>query len=268
MHQSAQEDIDLSKAPLLSHLIELRKRLMYCLLFFVVVFGLSYYFVEYIYAFLMQPLELAFSNPQERRMIYTGLHEAFFTYLKLSFYTALFFSIPLILNQLWKFISPGLYTHERHSLIPAFLLTPILFLMGASLAFFVIMPLAWEFFLGFERVGGHAGSGIAVELEARVSEYLSLAIQLILAFGISFELPVLLYVLARVGLVSVDSLREHRKHVIVLTFLVAAFITPPDLISQIALGLPILLLYELSILVIDWTCADQLSRERRKAIQS
>lgn len=269
MDKNVEDHPDLSKAPLLTHLIELRRRLIFCMLFFTLVFCGAYYFVELIYGFLMQPLAQAFDNPEERRMIYTGLHEAFFTYLKLSFYTALFFSIPLILIQLWKFIAPGLYSHERRSLVPAFLLTPVLFLMGASLAFFVIMPLAWEFFLGFERIGAENGvNGVAVELEARVSEYLSLVIQLVLAFGLSFELPVLLYVLAKVGLVSAAFLREHRKHMIVLTFLVAAFITPPDLISQIALGTPILILYELSILMIKWTNSDRVALDREKAFQS
>lgn len=260
------DSIELSKAPLLTHLVELRRRLIYCLLFFTVIFCGSYYVVEDIYGFLMRPLALAFDNPDQRRMIYTGLHEAFFTYLKLAFCSALFFSIPLILIQLWKFIAPGLYKHERSSLVPAFLLTPVLFVLGASLAFFVIMPLAWQFFLGFERLGG--GNGVAVELEARVSEYLSLVIQLILAFGIAFELPVLLHVLAKVGLITAEFLREHRKHMIVLTFLVAAFITPPDLISQIALGTPVLILYEISILMIKWTNSDSVAVQRQKALQS
>jgi sec-independent protein translocase protein TatC len=246
-----EDDPDPSRAPILTHLIELRQRLLLCLVFFSIVFCAAYYFVADIYAFLMRPLALAFDHPEQRRMIYTGLHEAFFTYLKLAFYTALFFSIPLILLQIWKFIAPGLYRHERASMLPAFLLTPFLFLLGAALAFYVIMPLAWEFFLGFETT--NPDTGVAVQLEARVSEYLGLVIQLILAFGISFELPVLLLVLARIGLVNADTLREHRRHMIVLTFLVAAFITPPDLLSQIALAMPVLLLYELSILIIRWT---------------
>ncbi len=265
MTDSTQDNPDLSKAPLLTHLIELRRRMIFCFLFFTLAFCACYYFVEDIYAFLMRPLQLAFSNPAERRMIYTSLHEAFFTYLKLAFYSALFFSFPLILIQLWKFIAPGLYTHERGSLVPAFILTPVLFVLGSSMAFYLIMPLAWDFFLGFERLG--TGDGMAVELEAKVSEYLSLVVQLILAFGVSFELPVLLYVLAKIGMVSAESLREHRKHVVVVVFLVAAFITPPDLISQIALGLPILFLYELSILMIVWTQADQIARDRQKAMQ-
>lgn len=265
MTDAAHDELDLSRAPLLTHLIELRRRLMLSLLVFALAVAVSYLFVEDIYAFLMRPLTEVFDDPAQRRMIYTGLHEAFFTYMKLAFFTGLFFSLPLMFVQLWKFVAPGLYQHERRSLLPAFLMTPLLFVLGAALAFYVIMPLAWEFFLGFERLG--TATSVAVELEARVSEYLNLVIQLVLAFGISFELPVLLHVLARIGAVTADSLRAYRKYVVVLTFLVAAFITPPDLISQLALGIPVLLLYELSILIIQWTRADATGVARRRAVQ-
>ena len=196
-------------------------------------------------------------------MIYTGLHEAFFTYIKLAFFAAAFVALPFALNQVWKFLAPGLYKHERRSLKPAFFATPVLFLLGASLAFYVVFPLAWRFFLGFESPG--VAGGVALELEARISEYLSLVTRLILAFGISFELPVLLLVLAKVGVVTAASLQEYRKHAIVASFLLAALITPPDLVSQIALGTPIILLYELSIRLIAWTGADRLGRERDSA---
>lgn len=261
----SQDDLDLSKAPLLTHLLELRTRLLYCLAFFAVVFGLSYLFAEHIYGFLQQPLLQIFGPESGRRMIYTGLHEAFFTYLKLSFFMAMFVTLPLALIQVWKFIAPGLYQREQKALSPLFIMTPVLFVLGAALAFYVVMPLAWEFFISFERP--HVEQGISVELEARVSEYLGLVIKLILAFGLSFELPVLLLVMAKAGLVTADSLRRHRRHAIVVTFLVAALITPPDLISQIALGLPIVLLYELSILLIRWTRSDEESMERAAASQ-
>ncbi|MBT0587581.1 twin-arginine translocase subunit TatC [Alteromonas oceanisediminis] len=239
------------KTPLLTHLLELRKRLMLCLLFFAIAFGISYYFVEAVYAFLQQPLLQAFQGDSERRMIYTGLHEAFFTYLKLSFFSALFFTLPLVLNQIWKFIAPGLYRHEQGHFLPLFILTPVLFFCGAALAFYFVMPMAWEFFVGFET--RHSEQAIAVQLEARVSEYLSLVIQLILAFGLCFELPVALWVAAKAGLLSPDSLSRYRRHAYVAVFLVAAFMTPPDLISQIALGVPVILLYEFSILLIRWS---------------
>lgn len=250
-----------ARTPVLTHLLELRRRLLWCLLFFGCAFGISYLFVEEIYAYLMQPLEAAVDAPEQRRLIYTGLHEAFFTYLKLAFYTALFFTLPLALIQLWRFIAPGLYRNERSTFAPALALTPVLFLTGSALAFYGIIPLAWEFFLGFERLG--EDGRMAVELEARVSEYLGLVVHLILAFGVCFQLPILLYVLARIGLVCAETLRAYRKHVVVLTFLVAAFITPPDLISQIALGVPVLLLYEITIIMIRYTGADRTAEMKR-----
>ena len=245
------DDMNLSKAPLLKHLLELRTRLLYCVSFFALMFGISYFFATDIYHFLQQPLIKIFGPDSGRRMIYTGLHEAFFTYLKLAFFSALFFTLPLILIQVWRFIAPGLYQQEQRHLSPLFLLTPVLFIMGSALAFYVVMPLAWEFFISFEAPGGN--DAISVELEAKVSEYLGLVIKLIIAFGLSFELPILLLVMAKAGLVTVKGLREYRRHAIVGIFLVAALMTPPDLISQIALGVPVFALYELSILLILWT---------------
>lgn len=259
------DELDLSKAPLLSHLLELRRRLLICVALFILAFGLSYYFADMIYHFLVQPLAQVFGDDENRRLIYTGLHEAFFTYLKLSFFTAMFCTLPLILIQIWKFIAPGLYKNERRSLVPLFVMTPILFLLGAALAFYVVMPLAWNFFVSFESFGD--GTGLAVQLEARISEYLDLVIKLLLAFGLSFELPILLLVLAKVGLVTAQGLREYRRHAIVVAFLLAAFITPPDLISQIALGTPIVLLYEFSIRLILWTGANKAGVTRQQAIQ-
>lgn len=243
------EQINKSTAPLLTHLIELRTRLLYCLMFFMVIFGAGYYFSADIYHFLQQPLLEQFGENSQRRMIYTGLQEAFFTYLKLAFFTALFFSIPLILIQIWRFLAPGMYLHEKKSFMPLFLMTPVLFIAGAALAFYVVMPMAWQFFMSFETAGGN--EAIRVELEAKVSEYLSLVIKLIIAFGLSFELPVFLLILAKTGMVTAQSLKHYRRHAIVLIFLVAAFITPPDLISQIALGTPIILLYEVSIFLVS-----------------
>jgi sec-independent protein translocase protein TatC len=259
------DELDLSKAPLLAHLIELRRRLLYCLLFFTIAFAVSYQYADKIYTFLLQPLEQAFGTIDNRRMIYTGLHEAFFTYLKLSLFAALFFTIPLILIQVWRFLTPGLYSREKKSLLPLFLMTPIQFVAGAALAFYVVMPLAWSFFLSFESLGGE--STLAVELEARVSEYLSLATQLIIAFGLCFELPILLLVVAKVGLISAKSLIEHRKHALVGIFFIAAIVTPPDIISQIALGTPVYLLYEFSILLIRLTQADAIAQARARAMQ-
>lgn len=242
------DNIAASKAPLLSHLIELRTRLIYCLVFFLLVFGVAYYFATDIYRFLQAPLVEQFSSQSDRRMIYTGLQEAFFTYMKVAFFTALFFSLPLMLMQVWRFLSPGMYSHEKKGMMPLFLMTPVLFVAGAALAFYVVMPAAWEFFISFESMGGE--DGIRVELEAKMSEYLSLVLKLIIAFGLSFELPIFLLVLAKANLVNAASLRHYRRHAIVIIFLVAAVITPPDLISQIALGTPIILLYELSVFLV------------------
>ncbi|QHJ13968.1 Sec-independent protein translocase protein TatC [Paraglaciecola mesophila] len=238
-----------TKAPLLTHLLELRRRLLYCFAFFAVMFGVSYFFAEQIYQFLQQPLLQIFGPDSGRRMIYTGLHEAFFTYLKLAFFSATFCTLPISLIQIWKFIAPGMYQKEQKALSPLFIATPILFVAGAALAFYLVMPLAWEFFISFESLG--QGDGINVELEAKMSEYLTLVIRLILAFGLCFELPVLLLVLAKAGVVDALMLKTYRRHAIVLVFFVAALITPPDLISQIVLGVPILLLYELSIVLIQ-----------------
>lgn len=242
------EALDLSRAPLLSHLLELRRRLLLCLLVFSVVFIGCYFIAEDIYHFLMQPLVKAFGEESGRRMIYTGLHEAFLTYLKLSFFAALFITLPIILMQIWRFIAPGLYRNEKRSLVILFGLTPLLFFLGAALAFYVVFPMAWSFFLGFESDA--VAGALPVQLEARVSEYLGLVIQLILAFGLSFELPVILLLLAHTGIVTSASLIAARRYAIVGIYAVAAILTPPDLISQIALGTPVLLLYEMSIWLI------------------
>lgn len=242
------DDLDLSRAPLLAHLLELRRRLLICLALFAVAFGVSYLFADPLYRFLMQPLVDIVGVSSGRRMIFTGLHEAFLTQLKLAFVSALFFTLPLALIQVWKFIAPGLYQHERNYLRILFGLTPILFVTGAALAYYVVFPLAWEFFLSFEAPA-MAGS-LPVELEARVSEYLGLVIRLILAFGLAFELPVVLLLLARTGAVTADSLARNRRYAIVAIFATAALITPPDLISQIALGTPVWLLYEFSVVLI------------------
>lgn len=248
VEQTSDEKLDLSRAPLLSHLLELRRRLLYCLVLFAAIFAVCYFLSDSIYAFLLQPLKEVFDGDENRHMIYTGLHEAFLTYLKLSFFSAVFFTLPLILIQIFKFIAPGLYQNETKSIRVLFCLTPILFVAGAALAFYVVFPLAWRFFLGFES--SSLETGIAIQLEARVTEYLDLVIRLILAFGLSFELPVVLLLLAKVGIVSSAGLAANRRYAIVIAYAMAALLTPPDLISQIALGTPIILLYEISIICI------------------
>jgi sec-independent protein translocase protein TatC len=233
------------------------------MVFFAIILAVSYWFAEHIYSFLQQPLLASFGPDSDRRMIYTGLHEAFFTYLKLAFFSAAFFSLPLMLIQIWKFIAPGLYVKERSYVSPIFVMTPILFICGAALAFYVVMPLAWDFFISFESIAGE--TAIDVQLEAKISEYLTLVIQLILAFGLCFELPILLYLLCKSGVTSVDRLEYYRRHAIVGVFLVAAFITPPDLISQLALGLPVIVLYECSIMFIKFSDKQTARSGKQKA---
>lgn len=249
MSEPAEETLDLSRAPLLTHLMELRRRLLRVVAFCLVAFVIAYIFSEHIYAFLTQPLVDTFGEGEDRRMIYTGLQEAFVTHLKLSLFVAVFVAMPLILNQVWKFLVPGLYYHERRVMRPFLWCTPVLFIAGAALAFYGVFPLAWAFFVGFESAGATVG-GMPVELEARVSEYLSLVLQLIMVFGLSFELPLVILLLARAGMVDVHGLRAFRKHMVVLVFGAAALVTPPDLVSQLALGVPVLGLYELSILIV------------------
>ena len=176
------------------------------------------------------------------------MHEAFLTYLKVAFFASFFITSPVFLTQLWKFVAPGLYKNEKQALLPYLILTPILFILGGALVYYLIMPLAIKFFLSFESSADAAT--IAIQLEAKVNEYLSLIMRLIFAFGISFQLPVILSLLARIGVVDSDYLKKRRKYVVVIIFAVAALLTPPDPITQIGLALPLLILYELSILTV------------------
>ena len=240
------EDVDNYKMPLLDHLIELRRRLLYCVVAVIGLFFVCYAFSVEIYGFLVQPLaDILADKGGERRMIYTALHEAFFTYIKVSFFAAMFIGFPLIAIQLWYFVAPGLYRNERKAFMPFLIATPTLFFMGGAMAYYVIFPLAWRFFLGFELTG--ADGGLPIQLEAKVDQYLSLVMQLIFAFGICFEIPVALTLLGRAGIISSQQMREKRKYAIVIAFIVAAILTPPDVISQIGLALPAILLYEISI---------------------
>ena len=229
-----------------SHLIELRTRLINSIYLLFVFFLISYYFSEQIYNFLVQPYADAVENDgQERRLIFTALQETFITYLKVSFFAAFFVSSPLILIQIWKFIAPGLYDNERKALMPYLILTPLLFLLGGLLVYYLIMPLAINFFLSFET--SSQINNLPIQLEAKVNEYLSLIMKLIFAFGISFQLPVILSLLARVGFIDSEYLKKRRKYVVVIIFAVAAILTPPDPVTQIGLAIPLLLLYEVSI---------------------
>ena len=232
-----------------SHLSELRTRLVRSFLFLLIVFIACYIFSAEIYGFLVKPYSNAvIESNLDRRLIFTALHEAFLTYLKVAFFASFFITSPIFLSQIWKFVAPGLYKNEKKALLPYLIATPLLFIVGGMLVYYLIMPLAIKFFLSFESQGD-IGS-IPIQLEAKVNEYLSLIMRLIFAFGISFQLPVVLSLLARIGVIDSNYLKTRRKYVVVIIFAVAAILTPPDPITQIGLALPLLFLYELSILTV------------------
>ena len=244
-----EDPIDDKPMPLLDHLLELRKRLMWSIVAFFVAFLVCYYFSSQIYSFLARPLAdvLRASGTQEApRLIYTQLYEAFFTQIKLAMFGALFISFPVLATQIWLFVAPGLYRSEKHALLPFLVATPILFLLGAALAYYFVFPFAWKFFASFQTPTGAGGVGI--ELLPRVGEYLDLVMRLIIAFGITFQLPVLLTLLAKVGIVSSKGLKRFRRYAYVGMFVVAAILAPPDVVTQCGLALPLLLLYEISII--------------------
>ncbi len=235
-----------------SHFIELRSRLIKTILFIFIIFIISYTFAEQIYSFLVEPYAQAVKGDSiSRRLIFTALHETFITYLKVAFFAAIFFGSPVLLIQIYRFIAPGLYTNEKKALLPYLILTPILFLLGGLLVYYLVMPLAINFFLSFETIG--SDSNLPIQLEAKVNEYLSLIMRLIFAFGISFQLPILLNLLARIGIVNSNYLKKTRRYVIVIIFTVAAILTPPDPITQVGLAIPLLFLYELSIITVRFT---------------
>ncbi len=234
--------------PLLDHLVELRRRLMWSIGAFFICFIASYHFAGDIYFFLAKPLAdvlREMGNP-DPHLIYTQLYEAFFTRLKVAFFGGAFVAFPIIASQIWLFVAPGLYRSEKRALLPFLAATPVLFLLGAALAYYFVFPFAWRFFASFQSPTG--GGGVPIELLPRVSEYLDLVMKLIFAFGITFELPVLLTLLAKVGIVSSKGLKKFRRYAYVGMFVVAAILAPPDVITQTGLALPLIALYEISIL--------------------
>ena len=232
--------------PLLDHLIELRRRLLWSAVAFFLCFGVCYHFSREIYSFLVQPLaDILVTRGANRRLIFTALYEAFFTYLKVAFFGAAFISFPVVASQVYLFVAPGLYRSEKRAFMPFLAATPFLFVAGAALAYYFVFPAAWTFFLSFESQDG--AGGLPVQLEAKVSEYLGLVMKLIFAFGIAFQLPVLLTLLAKVGIVPSSALKKYRRYAYVGMFIIAAVITPPDVITQTGLAVPLIILYEISI---------------------
>lgn len=236
----------MNKSAILGHLLELRNRLMVVVIVFALAFVAAYIFKTQIYGFLVQPLADAYGG-EERRMIFTGLTEAFFTYINLSLFAAFIITFPVIAAQLYKFLAPGLYKKEKRFIFPFAFMSPLLFLLGAAFVYLFIMPLALKFFISFES---GQGTAMPIELEAKISEYLSFVTHMIIGFGLAFQLPIVLLLLAKTGLVKVEMLKRNRRIAIVIIIVAAAILTPPDVVSQLGLAVMLIALYELSILAI------------------
>ena len=238
-------DIDDSKMPLLDHLIELRSRLLWSFLALAIAFGVSLYFARPIFGFLVQPLLAS----GQTKLIYTAIFEAFFVEIKVAFFAASFFSFPVFATQLWRFVAPGLYSKEKRAFLPFLLATPVLFIIGASMAYYMAIPVALEYLLGF---GGSVG-GVEQQALPGVDNYLNFVMKFIFGFDISFLLPVLLMLLERAGIVTLEQLKSARRYAIVGAFAIAAVLTPPDVVSQLLLAIPLCILYELALIAIWFT---------------
>jgi len=249
-------DIDQTRAPLLDHLIELRRRLLWSLAALAAAFAISFYFARPIFAILVQPLLKA----GQGRLIYTNIFEAFFVEIKVAFFAAIMLAFPIIANQLWQFVAPGLYRQEKKAFLPFLLMTPFLFLAGAALAYFVAMPLALHFLLSYQ---GNIGGVQQLALPG-VGNYLDFVTKFIFGFGVAFLLPVLLMLLERAGIVTRRQLKSGRRYAVVIAFVIAAVLTPPDVVSQLTLAVPLVLLYEVALIAIWFT---ERRRARRKAVE-
>ena len=245
--------------PLMDHLVELRRRLIWSMVAFFVAFLGCYWVSRDIYGVLVQPLgTILAERGADRGMIYTSMTEGFFTHMKVAAFSAAFICFPVWGGQIWAFVAPGLYRNEKKAFLPFLLATPILFIMGAALVYFLILPMAWHYFISFEGIEG----GVPIRLEAKISDYLSLVMTFIFAFGMAFQMPVLLTLLTRAGLITAQGLVEKRRFAIVGIFVFAAVVTPPDILSQISLAIPMLVLYEISIVSSRWA-----QKQREKSLE-
>lgn len=240
--------INASKAPLLDHLIELRSRLIKVLAAVLLAFLVCFYFSSDIFNILIIPYERAAGDPANARLIFTAPQEYFFTKVRIGFFGGITFAFPIIAHQLYAFVAPGLYKNERNAFLPFLVATPVLFILGGLMVFFFVMPAMLHFFLSMQQTGGNGRA--AIELLPRVSEYLNLVTAMIFAFGLVFQLPVVMTLLGQAGLITVADLKSWRRYAFVLTFVVAAVLTPPDPLSQVLLAVPTYLLYEASIVAV------------------
>ena len=230
-----------------SHLSELRNRFLYFFLFFILSFLLSYLFVEDIFNFISEPFINSIEFKENKRLIYTGLAEAFLSYLKLALISGFVISSPFFIYQIWAFVAPGLLKKEKKIIFPFLFLIPIMFILGFLFVYYFIIPLAWDFFVGFDT--SISNKDFSIELEPKINEYISITLKLAIAFGLAFQLPTAIFLLTLLGLTSPIDLQKKRRFVIVIIFLVSALITPPDIISQVGLAIPVILIYELSIFI-------------------